>query len=85
MKAPSSVIAWMQHQSGKDSYTIKLYIIWVLEFAHRMLSLNDTRSFCGFIPYHLEDAKAFSVGKTSIFYVQLSVHFDGIFEAAKLM
>lgn len=67
MKARSSVIAWVQHRSGKDSYTIKLSIIWVLEFAYRMLSLNDTRFFCGFIPHHLEDAKAFSVGKTSIF------------------
>lgn len=85
MKAPSSVIAWIQHQPGKDSYTIKLYIIWVLEFVYRMLSLKDTRFFCGFIPYHLEDAKAFLVGKTSIFYIQLSVHFGGISEAAKLM
>lgn len=30
VKAPSPIIAWMQHKSGRDSHTIKLYVIWVL-------------------------------------------------------
>lgn len=41
----SSVIAWMQHQLVKDSYTVKLYLIGILEFGYRTLNLNDPRFF----------------------------------------
>lgn len=41
-----------------------------------MLNLNDTRFFCAFTSYHVEDAKAFSAKKPCVFYIELSVHFD---------
>lgn len=65
----------MQHWSVKDSYTVKLYIVWILEFGYRMLNLNDTRFLFDFT-YHLEDAKGFSAGKPSICYIQLLIQFD---------